>query len=333
MKTNKHHINHDELRNLLAAGTHPVEASAEELHKIELVVNSLDDYQAVQHIDTAQAWNKITSRVEECKTKTQKLTVNSGRQPSRKLLTAGNLRIAAAILVLFCAYPLYRYFAKPQAVNIETTTLACNGTEPERVVLQDGTVVMLYKGSQITFPNTFQPGLREVSLTGEAFFDVKRDETRPFRIKAAKATVEVLGTSFSVNNNAQQDRVEVIVSSGKVRLSGIDLNNNVLLTAGMSGQCNSGQKVAAQHNADLNQIAWKTKKLEFKNSNIAYVQAVFEKTYQRKLLLSSKEIENLQLTATFEQLPDEQVVEIIANTLGLSVSHLNNDFVLNIEKK
>jgi len=90
-------------------------------------------------------------------------------------------------------------------------------SEKSVLILPDGTKVSLNKNSKIVYPRHFANNHRDIDLIGEAFFDVKRDTTKPFSIKTGEAIIEVLGTSFNVINKRNKV-VEVNVKSGKVSL-------------------------------------------------------------------------------------------------------------------
>lgn len=87
---------------------------------------------------------------------------------------------------------------------------------PCPVTLADGTEVILQPGSEIRFPKTFAANKREVFLTGEAFFNVRRDTLRPFLVYANEVVTRVLGTSFTVKAYSGAREITVAVKTGKV---------------------------------------------------------------------------------------------------------------------
>ncbi|GHB86630.1 FecR family protein [Persicitalea jodogahamensis] len=92
-----------------------------------------------------------------------------------------------------------------------------NTNQSEReVLLPDGSKVTLNPGSRLSYDPSFNQSRREVTLTGEAFFKVKRDETRPFVVHTGELVTEVLGTSFRIKQNSRGKSVEVSVREGKV---------------------------------------------------------------------------------------------------------------------
>jgi ferric-dicitrate binding protein FerR (iron transport regulator) len=86
------------------------------------------------------------------------------------------------------------------------------------VILSDGSHVVLNPGSALTVDAEFGDRIRELNLSGEAFFDVRRDSLRPFVVKTGDLITTVLGTSFTVKANPLDDNVTVTVKTGKVSL-------------------------------------------------------------------------------------------------------------------
>lgn len=90
-----------------------------------------------------------------------------------------------------------------------------NASEQE-VALPDGTTVLLAQNSSLVYEKAFNASRREVYLTGEAFFNVKRDVTKPFVVHTGELNTEVLGTSFRIKQNEKGKTTEVSVRTGKV---------------------------------------------------------------------------------------------------------------------
>lgn len=94
-------------------------------------------------------------------------------------------------------------------------TLANNSEAVSLYSLPDGSRAFLKNGASLSYNNSFNTEDRCVSLTGEAYFEVKRDEQVPFVVTTPQARVKVLGTSFNVRSG---ERTEVVLEKGKVAL-------------------------------------------------------------------------------------------------------------------
>ena len=84
------------------------------------------------------------------------------------------------------------------------------------IVLSDGTTVWLNAASKLEYPDQFAGNERKVKLVGEAFFQVAKDASKPFRIEVENSVIEVLGTSFNVN--AYQKEINTSLVEGKVKI-------------------------------------------------------------------------------------------------------------------
>jgi transmembrane sensor len=106
----------------------------------------------------------------------------------------------------------------PTAPVIEDTRdhFKNNTSLPSKIKLADGSVVTLQPKSEISFDRKFDGQLREVYLSGEGFFNVSRDEKRPFRVYSEELVTQVLGTSFTVRAYVGDKEVTVAVRTGKV---------------------------------------------------------------------------------------------------------------------
>ncbi|MCF0049787.1 FecR domain-containing protein [Dyadobacter sp. LJ53] len=87
---------------------------------------------------------------------------------------------------------------------------------PLSIKLTDGSIVTLDPGSKVSYPANFEPGKREVYLSGKAFFDIAKDPSRPFFVYANEVITKVLGTSFTVRSYTNEKEVSVAVKTGRV---------------------------------------------------------------------------------------------------------------------
>jgi transmembrane sensor len=103
-----------------------------------------------------------------------------------------------------------------QAIENEQVKVITSFAETKLFTLPDGSQATLYPGSQIRFPAQAATTIREVTMKGEVFFEVKKDPSRPFVVYAGGVVTKVLGTSFTIKAQPEGQAVEVAVRSGKV---------------------------------------------------------------------------------------------------------------------
>ncbi len=121
------------------------------------------------------------------------------------------------------------------------------------VVLPDGTKVWLNAASSLRYPVAFPANAREVRITGEAYFEVAPDATRPFSVRFnEKGIVEVLGTSFNLNAYTDEPQVKTTLLSGSIRL-----NKQQVLRPGEQANIDNNSITVESNVETENAIAWK----------------------------------------------------------------------------
>ena len=199
---------------------------------------------------------------------------------------------------------------KPEWVAITTAS-----GQVKEVFLPDSTLVSMAGSSTLRYDaKGYGKERRVVEMSGKAFFQVKRNETRPFSVHTALTDVTVLGTSFLVNERSAVTEVNVV--TGKVRFSaGQEEEKQVVLTAGMSAVYSKEEKdMTISKEENLNNLSWKTKQLRFDDTPLEQVIKDLNDYYQVKITNKAKS-QNARLTATFNDLPLDEVLMVINQTL------------------
>jgi transmembrane sensor len=133
----------------------------------------------------------------------------------------------AVAAVLFLGVGLsWHFMKKPKRYEIEHIRLfgdniinRHNQTKtPLLIILEDGSSVILQPGSELRYAAVFEPNERKVTLTGEAFFEISKNPSRPFFVYANEIVTRVIGTSFRIKAYRNEPNVEVIVRTGKVKV-------------------------------------------------------------------------------------------------------------------
>jgi ferric-dicitrate binding protein FerR (iron transport regulator) len=232
------------------------------------------------------------------------------------------LKIAASLLILITAATLGYFFTK--RYNFSKPVSIYSGNELREMVLPDSSQVVLSRNSTITYDQIKGEG-REVSLSGEAFFNVKHNPHRPFVIHTQLADIKVLGTSFNVAQS--KDKLDVSVAKGKVLV--ITPQDSAYLESGRSATVEAGVAIIGEESFnDENNWAYATRKFNFKNTRLAEVFRCIEKSFPFTIDVRNKAIENCRLTANFENTSADYMVSLIAETLDLSVTKNDHVFIL-----
>lgn len=292
-------------------------------------------YYRNRRFDPAAAWEKIEGELQESKP-VRPLTPS--QQPVRQRqvvpLRRRFLQVAASLLLAVALSALGYYAGFRQHETAVFTEVISNDQQVLRgITLPDGTLVTLNNNSKLTWPRQFTGEVREVSIEGEAFFEVHPDASKPFVITAGDARVRVLGTSFNVCARPGDKTVEVVVETGKVEVTAPRLaqepGRSLLLLPGEKGVLfQEARQLVKSVNDNPNVTAWKTNELVFEQKPLGDVIADLEKTYHTEIQLSDPALAELLLTAHFSQQPVEFILEVIRLTFNLELSAQNGQYFL-----
>lgn len=128
--------------------------------------------------------------------------------------------------------PFLSAITNSKSSDLEVTNTS---TQNRTITLEDGSTVTLQPNSQLSYPEHFDLKKRQVHLRGEAFFNIKRNPSKPFLVMTDGLTTQVLGTSFSIKSYENRESIEVEVATGKVSVfdnseKKAETNNGVILT-------------------------------------------------------------------------------------------------------
>jgi ferric-dicitrate binding protein FerR (iron transport regulator) len=183
------------------------------------------------------------------------------------------------------------------------------------VQLSDGTVAHLNSGSKIKYPRIFGSSTRDVSLSGEGFFDVAHDPEHPFIVKTKRVNIKALGTKFNVMSYPENDAVATTLVEGKVVLeqyteNGISKNIGILIPGQHVEYHVASGKISSTKNNIGKYIAWKDGLLIFDNSGIDEVAERLGRMFNVEIK-STNEIKDYTYTVKFvdESLP--QILDLL----------------------
>ncbi|WJS96759.1 FecR family protein [Flavobacterium johnsoniae] len=184
------------------------------------------------------------------------------------------------------------------------------------VQLSDGTVVHLNSGTSLRYPVQFGKNKsRQVSLTGEAYFEVSKDKAHPFNVNTQEVNVEVLGTKFNVDSYTNNASTDVVLVEGKVSLYKQQKTNQVFLTPGLKGSNLKGENAinTEQVNPDY-YTAWVKGSLVFKNASFAEIIKKLERQYNVTFINKNKTLGKEIFNARFDNEPIEVVLKYFSDS-------------------
>lgn len=151
------------------------------------------------------------------------------------------------------------------------------GSKVIDMTLSDGSHIWLNAGSSITYPTSFAVNERKVSMTGEAYFEIAHDASKPFTVLKGRTSIQVLGTKFNVKAYDDEKDTRVTLIEGSVKVN----NNQNSLTIKPNDQAIvTSDAVSLNNNVDVEAVmAWKNGKFLFNNSSIESIMKDVSRWY------------------------------------------------------
>jgi transmembrane sensor len=270
--------------------------------------------------DTDAAWRRVKQRLGQNPDSKFKVQSSKFKEPGYWSV----LRIAAGIIFLLgVGYAMYQW----QDVPVQTFAVASDKTTVQDT-LPDGSTAFLNKKSELSFEYNAREKTRKVKLKGEAFFSVKHKEDKPFVIETGDILVRDIGTEFNLKSYPENDTIEIVVAEGEVQF--YTLNDAGLnLKAGEKGLYSKKNKEFYRaEKIDTNTLAYKTKVFSFNNTDLGAVVNLLNNVYDSKIRLINKDLHNCRLTANFKEDDPETIVEVIAETMSLTIVHQGDEILL-----
>ncbi|WP_293313965.1 FecR family protein [Pedobacter sp. UBA5917] len=250
--------------------------------------------------------------------------------PVKKRFSFKYAAIWAALLIVTLSVYLMMHFGKPvQQASIFIERNNPNG-QRSKITLSDSSVVYLGAGSRLRYPERFSTDKREISLYGEAFFEVTKNPKKPFIIHTGTVRTQVLGTSFKIKAFKNKP-LSVEVATGKVRVDELKGNKIESLAILIPGQ----KVIYFDGKASIRDIAvsdvtgFKTSQLAFRNSSLFEICETLERWYNVKISFKSQRKSRDRMTLTIDAtVPVNKLLNVLAAAGKFSYNIKNNEIII-----
>jgi transmembrane sensor len=208
--------------------------------------------------------------------------------------------IAAAAAVLLIASTLYLEWPSLQSLlyPVQLTALRAPVNQKQAITLADGSRVWINAGSELRYPKTFNGKIREVYLSGEAYFDIHHDTAKPFFIHTGNVLTTVLGTAFNIKEDKNKHTVQVTVTRGKVSVA----NGSKLLGVLSPNQqisFNTLKEEASQATVNAASVtAWQQSDLHFEDVSFGDAIAQLQQHFHVKISFGNEKLKECRFTGT-----------------------------------
>ncbi|MFS4456138.1 FecR family protein [Maribacter sp. 2304DJ31-5] len=187
-----------------------------------------------------------------------------------------------------------------QPLLLTQTSLSGQKTD---IVLSDGTKIRLNSGSTLVFPDSFgNMASREVTLIGEAFFDVTPNPSKPFIINSGELVTKVLGTSFNISAYPENNLSMVTVATGEVEVTPkFDAADGVIITPNEQAVFNKDNENMQTRKVAMDRyLNWKNGIIQFEDETLGRVAEVLERWYGVHIAMENKALAECHITATYD---------------------------------
>jgi len=174
-----------------------------------------------------------------------------------------------------------------------------------RIELEDGTKVWINSASRLRYPVVFTEESREVYLEGEAYFEVRRDSTRPFIVHAGKQNVIVLGTSFGITCYAGEVNDYTTLVSGRVRVELEPGMQTFELEPGMQVMYNKASGTVMERKVDVAEfVSWKEGKYIFKQKRLEDILSTLSRWYDFEVFYGNADVKEVLFSGELRRFDD-----------------------------
>ncbi len=279
-----------------------------EFNAIKKLWNITDIPSGLNPIDIDSEWEKIDSAIIPAKTIKFK--------PVRFIAIAASIALIAVLTVIGIS-------------RFNTTINQTEMAQVKKVTLPDGSIINLNAKSKISFKDGFGTRHRNIKLSGEAYFNVSSNKDIPFIISANGASIEVVGTQFNVKAYKGQKEIKVTVAKGIVKLTNPKSpKKEIFINAGETGKFHKENKVIEKvKEIDGNDIAWKTRIINFADTPLHEVAEILSNTYHLDIHVD-KNIQSCTITVNFINKDISEILQIIKSTFNLQIKQIDDKIII-----
>lgn len=249
-------------------------------------------------------------------------------KPHIRCLFPTRMRIlaAAAAVILLCLSvgTVYLYM---QPTSLQTVSTMA---ETRNVILPDGSSVLLNRHSSLSYPKRFKSDNREVQLTGEAYFEVSKDQKHPFIVQTEHINVQVLGTHFNVDAYRNNPEVKTTLLTGSVAVSNKSKSVRVILKPNEIAIYNKVEEKLTRkvlENVE-DEISWRQGEFIFDDLPLQEIARELSNSFGATIHIADTALQNYRITARFRNGEDLTTILSVLHNAGYFNYSQNNKQII-----
>ncbi len=286
--------------------------------------------------DKEELFRNILEKI-EAPEQSNKQKEKAGSKSKKSVSFNGIIKVAAIfVLGMFLFWIGHRIFTPPpKALTYHTVTVPFG--KQKTLLLPDGSKVWINAGSRVKYSDR-SGKTRQVFLSGEAYFEIKKDSAHPFIVSTQNIKIKVLGTGFNVSAYPDENKITTTLVHGKIMAycqnsKGI-ITRRVILHPGNQAVFSKKQKtfrVKKVHPADF--TAWRNQVLLFQNTKLPEVIRRINRRYNVNIILNDKELEQFDYTVRFDHDSLNTVLTVLSKMTPVRFNRYGRNIYVTKKKK
>lgn len=275
-----------------------------------------------QEVDSNQLWISIQQRI--------------GRKNIlRKSYFYKWYSVVASILLIITLSSIIYLWNQQTVASVYVVTSGIQNLE--KIQLPDGTLVCLGPGSRLEYPSEFRDDNRNVRLEGQAYFEVAKDSSKPFRVQMDDVLVEALGTAFELFNYEDSENMEAVLVNGKIKVAfkrGNKMVKEQIMTPNERLIWHKEINLVEVEKIDADKYtSWRNGILSFENENLGEVIPYLERWYGRKIQCEESLLNNYRFTFKVRDESLDVVLFIMCQSAPLQYKKNTDESYILTQKK
>lgn len=248
------------------------------------------------------------------------------------MLAVRSMKYAAVfILLIFSVYSFYFNYYSSQ-IPVTETSLFVPASQRIQLTLQDGTEVWLNAQTRLTYPTHFSGKERRVTVEGEAFFKVAKDDSKPFIVTSGDIDIKVLGTEFNIYNYPEESTSRVSLVEGSLQLGVLDSDMENVILKPNEEACiqNNRMLISPIQNADY--FLWRDGIYSFTDEKLGEIFKKLELYYDIEINVKNPSILKWKYTVKFRQRDGiDEILRLLQRIHKFSITRDEENNTITIE--
>ncbi len=297
---------------------------------------------AAPEFNLTEGLEKLMARIGTAKGSSVSVNGSSGiphkeseapEKKERRLLSSRTFKYCVAVAAALAIFVTGAVTSELVNGNRQETVLMASSENISSYVLPDGSKVWLNKDSWLSYNQNFGKKTRQVALKGEGYFEVNRDEQRPFIVKMQNnLNVKVLGTTFNACDYPSTNKAEVILRSGSVLIYDNGHDESVILKPNQKFTWNEGKSDVSSVNA-INCCRWFEHRLVFDNVKLRDILENLSHKYQTEISLNVGSLADKHMSMTVRDESVEDVLDILTTLLPVRWRYQGAEIIIENKNK